>query len=96
MFIIIIIHLILSVFIQWRRSYTGQPLKDSELAGGFKMGPFTLMDLIGIDVNLAVTQSMYEQTFGEPRYKPHVIQQTMVNAGKLGKKTKQGFYKHEK
>lgn len=64
--------------------------------GGFKMGPFALMDLIGIDVNFAVTQSMYEQTFGEPRYKPHVIQQTMVNAGKLGKKTKQGFYKYDK
>ncbi len=64
--------------------------------GGFKMGPFALMDLIGIDVNFAVTQSMYEQTFGEPRYKPHVIQQTMVNAGKLGKKTKQGFYRYDK
>ena len=62
------------------------------LEGGFKMGPFELMDLIGIDVNFAVTRSMYEQTFGEPRYRPHVIQQTMVNAGLLGRKTKRGFY----
>jgi 3-hydroxybutyryl-CoA dehydrogenase len=62
------------------------------LSGGFKMGPFELMDLIGIDVNLAVTKSMYEQTFGEPRYRPHVIQQRMVDAGRLGRKTKGGFY----
>lgn len=62
------------------------------LEGGFKMGPFELMDLIGIDVNLAVTRSMYERTFGEPRYRPHVIQQTMVDAGRLGRKTKGGFY----
>ena len=53
-----------------------------------------LMDLIGIDVNFSVTRSMYEQTFGEPRYRPHVIQQTMVNAGLLGRKTKRGFYKY--
>ncbi|MBI1803530.1 MAG: 3-hydroxybutyryl-CoA dehydrogenase [Ignavibacteriae bacterium] len=65
------------------------------LEGGFKMGPFELMDLIGIDVNFAVTKSIYEQTFGEPRYRPHVIQQAMVNAGYLGRKAKQGFYKYE-
>jgi 3-hydroxybutyryl-CoA dehydrogenase len=63
-----------------------------KLAGGFKMGPFELMDLIGIDVNLAVTKSIYEQTFGEPRYRPHIIQQRMVDAGRLGRKTKRGFY----
>jgi 3-hydroxybutyryl-CoA dehydrogenase len=62
------------------------------LEGGFKMGPFELMDLIGIDVNLAVTRSMYEQTYHEPRYRPHLIQTTMVNAGLLGRKTKRGFY----
>ena len=65
------------------------------LEGGFKMGPFELMDLIGIDVNFAVTKSMYEQTFGEPRYRPHVIQQSMVDAGLLGRKTKRGFYTYE-
>jgi 3-hydroxybutyryl-CoA dehydrogenase len=59
------------------------------------MGPFELMDLIGIDVNLAVTQSMYEQFFGEPRYKPHVIQKRMVEAGTLGKKTNNGFYRYD-
>jgi 3-hydroxybutyryl-CoA dehydrogenase len=48
--------------------------------GGFRMGPFELMDLIGIDVNLAVTKSVYEQTFGEPRFRPHIIQQKMVDS----------------
>lgn len=65
------------------------------LEGGFKMGPFELMDLIGIDVNFAVTQSMYEQTFGEQRYRPHIIQRKMVDAGMLGKKTKRGFYRYD-
>jgi 3-hydroxybutyryl-CoA dehydrogenase len=62
------------------------------LEGGFRMGPFELMDLIGIDVNFAVTQSVYEQTFGEPRFRPHPIQRKMVEAGLLGRKTKRGFY----
>ena len=65
-----------------------------KLEGNFKMGPFELMDLIGIDVNFAVTKSMYEQTFGEARYRPHVIQQSMVNAGLFGRKTGRGFYKY--
>jgi 3-hydroxybutyryl-CoA dehydrogenase len=64
------------------------------LEGGFKMGPFELMDLIGIDINFAVTKSMYDQTFGEPRYRPHLIQQQMVNAGQLGRKSKRGFYSY--
>lgn len=62
--------------------------------GGFKMGPFELMDLIGIDVNYAVTQSVYEQFFHEPRFRPHPIQRQMVEAGTVGRKTKQGFYKY--
>lgn len=62
------------------------------LGGGFRMGPFQLMDLIGIDVNFAATQSMYEQTFGEPRYRPHWIQQQMVRQAALGRKTGRGFY----
>ena len=61
-------------------------------ANGFPMGPFQLMDLIGIDVNLAVTQSVYDQFFGEPRFRPHLIQQKMVEANLLGKKTGKGFY----
>ena len=64
-------------------------------AGGFKMGPFELMDLIGIDVNFAVTQSVYAAFFNAPRYKPHPIQQKMVEAGLLGKKTGRGFYNYE-
>ena len=62
---------------------------------GFPMGPFELMDLIGIDINFAVTQSMYEQYFGEPRYRPHPIQKRMVEAGQIGRKSGQGFYKYE-
>lgn len=66
-----------------------------KLSGGFRMGPFELMDLIGIDINFAVTQSMYEQTFGEARYRPHPIQQKMVHARLLGRKTKRGFYRYD-
>ncbi len=63
--------------------------------GGFPMGPFELMDLIGVDVNLMVTQSMYDQYGGEPRYRPHPIQKRMVDSGLLGKKTQHGFYAYE-
>ncbi|MGA7733781.1 MAG: 3-hydroxyacyl-CoA dehydrogenase NAD-binding domain-containing protein [Chloroflexia bacterium] len=59
---------------------------------GFRMGPFELMDLIGIDINFAVTQSVYNAFFGEPRYRPHPIQQRMVEANTLGRKTGKGFY----
>jgi len=61
-------------------------------AGGFPMGPFTLMDLVGLDVNLAVSKSVYEQTFHDPRFAPSVVQQGMVDAGRLGRKTGRGFY----
>ena len=64
------------------------------MGAGFPNGPFQLMDLIGIDVNLAVTKSMYERTFGEPRYRPHPIQLRMLQQGTLGRKTKQGFYSY--
>lgn len=66
-----------------------------KLSGGFKMGPFELMDLIGIDVNYAVTKSVYEQFFQEPRFRPHPLQRQMVEAGTLGRKTKRGFYSYE-
>lgn len=63
-------------------------------AGGFRMGPMELMDLIGIDVNLTVSKSVYEQTFHDPRFAPSVIQQTHVDAGRLGRKTHRGFYSY--
>ncbi len=60
--------------------------------GGFRMGPFELMDFIGNDVNFAVTQSVYAGMFHDPRYRPSLTQQRLVAAGLLGRKTKQGFY----
>lgn len=61
-------------------------------AGGFPMGPFELMDLIGIDINLAATVSVYESSFHDPRFRPSPVQQRMVLAGNLGRKTGRGFY----
>jgi 3-hydroxybutyryl-CoA dehydrogenase len=62
--------------------------------GGFKLGPFELMDLIGIDVNYSVTKSVYEAFYQDPKYKPSPIQAGMVQAGMLGKKTGKGFYSY--
>jgi 3-hydroxybutyryl-CoA dehydrogenase len=63
---------------------------------GFKMGPFELMDLIGVDVNLAVTTSLYNSFNQEHRFKPSPIQQQKVADGHLGKKTGKGFYEYKK
>lgn len=62
---------------------------------GFRMGPFELIDLIGCDVNLSVTQSVYDAYFQEPKYRPHPIQRRMVQSGRLGRKTGSGFYEYE-
>jgi 3-hydroxybutyryl-CoA dehydrogenase len=62
------------------------------LGGGFRMGPFELIDLIGLDVNLSVARSFYSQG-GEPeRWRPSAIQERMVGEGRLGRKSGQGFY----
>lgn len=63
-------------------------------AGGFRMGPFELIDLIGLDVNLAVSRSVWESYFHDPRYTPSVQQQELVAAGRLGRKTGHGYYVH--
>ena len=61
-------------------------------AGGFPIGPFALTDLIGQDVNLAVSRSVWEQTFHDPRYAPTVLQQRLVDAGRLGRRTGRGVF----
>ena len=66
------------------------------LGAGLRMGPFELMDLIGIDVNFAVAKSFWEQSFGEPRWRPTPIHERMVASGRLGRKTGRGFYVYEK
>ena len=63
-------------------------------SSGFKMGPFELMDLIGIDVNFSVTQSMYNSFHQEAKFRPSRIQQQKVDAGQLGRKTGAGFYRY--
>ena len=66
------------------------------LGAGLRMGPFELMDLIGVDVNFAVARSFWEQSFGEPRWRPSPIHERMVASGRLGRKTGRGFYTYEK
>lgn len=63
-------------------------------SSGFKMGPFKLMDLIGMDINLAVSQSLYEAFDHAQRFKPSPLQEKKVQDGNLGKKTGKGFYQY--
>jgi 3-hydroxybutyryl-CoA dehydrogenase len=60
--------------------------------GGFRMGPFELMDLVGVDTGLEVSRSFYEQSFGEPRWRPSPISVRYVAAGLHGRKTGRGYY----
>lgn len=60
--------------------------------GGFRMGPFELMDFIGLDINFAVSYSVFEQMYFDPRYRPSLLQQRMMESGRLGRKSGKGFY----
>ncbi len=64
-------------------------------SSGFKMGPFRLMDLIGVDTNYSVTSSMYESFHYDSKFRPSRIQQQKVDAGHHGRKTGQGFYSYK-
>lgn len=92
------------------RNFYGEPLRIVEVedeskmneidtilkeVGGFKMGPFELMDLIGIDVNYSVTCSVWEAYNQEPRFAPHSLQKKMVDEKRFGRKSKRGFYKYD-
>ncbi len=76
----------------------GDPETIDRLArdAGFPMGPFELMDLIGIDVNYAAARSVFEGFFGDPRFRPHPIQRAMVESGRLGRKTGRGYYDYDR
>ncbi|NBB77242.1 MAG: 3-hydroxybutyryl-CoA dehydrogenase [Bacteroidetes bacterium] len=63
--------------------------------GGFRMGPFELMDLIGHDVNYEVTETVFKAFYYDPRFKPSFAQKRLVEAGRLGKKSGQGFYSYD-
>ena len=63
--------------------------------GGFRMGPFELMDLTGLDVTQPASRLIWDQFFGEDRYRPNLIMQARYEAGVLGRKTKNGFYKYD-
>lgn len=63
--------------------------------GGFRMGPFELMDFIGHDINYQVTTSVFEAFYYDPRYKPSLSQKRLVEAGYLGRKSGRGFYHYD-
>ena len=64
-------------------------------AGKFKMGPFELQDLIGIDINFSSTKTVHEGFFGESRFRPQPYKERMVQAGILGRKTNKGYYNYD-
>ena len=64
------------------------------LGGGFRMGPFELMDLVGVDVGFEVSKSFYAQSFGEPRWRPSMLAARKVASGNHGRKTGRGWYEY--
>ena len=64
------------------------------MAGGFRMGPFELMDLVGIDVGFTIAKSFFAQSFHEPRWRPSPLQARAVAAGRLGRKSGEGWYRY--
>ena len=64
------------------------------MAGGFRMGPFELMDLVGIDVGFAVAESFFRQSFGEPRWRPSPLAARAVAAGRHGRKSGEGWFRY--
>jgi 3-hydroxybutyryl-CoA dehydrogenase len=65
------------------------------MGGGFRMGPFELMDLVGVDTGFEVSKSFFAQSFGEPRWRPSPITARYVAAGRYGRKTGRGYYTYE-
>jgi 3-hydroxybutyryl-CoA dehydrogenase len=64
-------------------------------SGGFKSGPFALLDTAGLDTDLALSEAMYERTYHNSRFRPSAMEKQMVEAGLYGKKSKKGFYNYE-
>jgi 3-hydroxybutyryl-CoA dehydrogenase len=75
---------------------THNEIDDLVRCSGFKMGPFELMDLIGVETNLSVTESMYQLFNYDQKFRPNRIQQKKVQAGYYGKKSGRGFYTYNK
>jgi 3-hydroxybutyryl-CoA dehydrogenase len=65
------------------------------MEGGFRMGPFELMDLVGVDTGFEISKSFYSQSFGEPRWRPSMIAERYVAAGLHGRKSGRGYYDYE-
>jgi 3-hydroxybutyryl-CoA dehydrogenase len=78
--------------VQERIATPAQVDRICRMQGGFRMGPFELMDLVGIDVGYEVAQSFMRLSFGEPRWRPNPLQARMAAAGRLGRKSGRGWY----
>ena len=74
------------------RATTPSAIDAMARSAGFRMGPCELMDLIGHDINFSVTKSVFEANFGDARYQPSLVQQALIDGGRLGRKVGKGFY----